>query len=158
MDNKYHHHQRLVQCNQKLKYNKINSNICHFQVLIKTLLTIKGNLPRSKMLDGESHSKRRDKLTLLANKKHKARVCSNVKLIQQEAVLTLSKSQLTYLMSLKTHKQRKVKRIPFSRLFRSWVRSKLNRVKEEHTVKVLKLCCNSRFKKSCSIIQEELRY
>ena len=155
MDNK----QRMVQCNQKLK---IKSKKCHFKVLIKTLIIIMGNLPRSKMLvirlDGESHSKRRDhhpnKLTLLA----KARVCSNVKLIQQEAVSTLSKSQLTYLMSLKTHKQRKVERIPFSRLFRSWVRSKLNRVKEEHTAKVLKLCCNSRFKKSCSIIQEELRY
>lgn len=148
MDNK----QRMVQCNQKLK---IDSKIC--KVLIKTLC----NLPRSKMLDGEGHSKRRDKhkkilnvMLLLA----KARICSNAKVIQQEAVSTLSKSQLTYLMSLKTHQQRKVKRIPFSRLFRSWVRSKLNRVKEEHTVKVLKLCCNSRFKKSCSIIQEELRY
>lgn len=144
--------QRTMQRNHKFKNLEIHTK---YKVLIKTL----SNLLPSKMagqvqhIHGESHSKSRDKHMLLA----RTRECTNVKLIQQEAVSTLSKHQLTSLMSSKTRKRRRKKRIPISHLFRSWVRSKLS-IMEEHTATVLKLCCNSRFKKCCSIIREELRY
>lgn len=142
--------QQLVQRNQKLK---INSRIC--KINSKVLIKMLSNLVLHKMVGhGGSHSKRRDKHVLLA----KTRECKNVKLIQQQAVSIPSKHRLTSPMSSKTQWQRREIRIPLSQPFHSWVRSKLRRIMEEHTVTVSKLCCNSRFKKSFSIIQEELRY